>query len=165
MRSPSSTGKSFWVPERVRSTARESVSPGARVRKLVIMARPAGWRARPSSSGDGARLGAGADPDEDGDQEEDRVAHEAEDAEADGEALADAGGDPGGAHPVHAHGERGAQHPAAVHGEGGQEVEDGEHEVGGEERREEPAGEEVERAPARPVGGDDEVEERRRWRG
>ena len=60
-------------------------------------------------------------------------------AEADGERLADAGGDPGGAHPVEPHRQRRAQHAAAVHREGGQEVEEREHQVRGEERLQQPA--------------------------
>ena len=62
--------------------------------------------------------------DEDGDEdEEDVAAHQAEEAEGEGEPLADARRHLGRPPAAHAEGEQGAQHPAAVHREGRDQVE------------------------------------------
>ena len=55
MLSPARTGKSFWVPERVSSTARESVSPGARRVELGDHRAAGRLVAEPGVDADGAR--------------------------------------------------------------------------------------------------------------
>ena len=136
MRSPSRTGKSFWrAGQRQFDGVRQRIAGGEGV-EVGDHGAAGGLAGEGVVGGGRARLGVGAEPDEGGDQDEERVApQEADHAEDDGQPLADAGGEPGGAHPVHAHGERGAQDAAAVHGEGGQEVEEREHEVRDDEGR------------------------------
>ena len=84
------------------------------------------------------RLARGGDIDEDGDEDQQRIAEQAEEAEQEGEGLADRGGDAGGARPAEPHRQQRPQHPAAVHRKGGDEIENGEKQVGvgeaGEER-------------------------------
>jgi hypothetical protein len=110
----------------------------------------------------GARLGGSADPDEDGDQHEDRIAHEAEETEADRDGLADRCGDPGGADPVHAHRQQRAQHPAPVHREGGDHVEDRENQICRQHVGQESAPDdvEVEERPGPPCDLDQQEEHR-----
>ena len=147
MRSPSRTGKSFWrARERQVDGAGERVAPARACWKSVIIARPAGWRARRASAATAPGLGAGADPDEGGDQDQEGVAHQPEDAEADGEHLADAGGGAGGAHPVHAQARAAARstRPPSI-GKAGRRLKSAEHQVGREQRRQEPSRPEVER--------------------
>jgi len=66
------------------------------------------------------------------------IAEQAEEAEQEGEALADRSGDAGGARPAELHRQQRPQHAAAVHRKGRDEIENGEKQVGvgeaGEER-------------------------------
>ena len=76
------------------------------------------------------RLSRGGDIDEDGDEDQQRIAEQAEEAEAEGEGLADRGGDAGGARAAELHRQQRPQHPSAIHRKGGNEIEDGEKQVG-----------------------------------
>ena len=75
--------------------------------------------ARHRADGDEVRLGGGREVDEDRDEDQQRVVEQPDEAEREGDALADERGDFGRPHVTHAGGEHGAQHPPAVHGEGG----------------------------------------------
>ena len=67
-----------------------------------------------------ARLLRRADPDEERDEDEERVCEQAEKAEPQRHRLAHVRGELCGPGVVHAQGEQGSQHPPAVHGEGGE---------------------------------------------
>ena len=68
--------------------------------------------------------------DEDRDEQQQRIAEQAEKAEAEGEGLADLGGDLGRQNPADPHGEQRVQNPPAVHRKRGDQIEDDEKNVG-----------------------------------
>ena len=76
------------------------------------------------------RFAGCGDIDEDGDEDEQRIAEEAEEPEADGEGLADPGGDVGRPLGPHPHRQEGVQNAAAIHRKGGDQIEEREKEVG-----------------------------------
>ena len=98
--------------------------------------RPAGGLVtQPRVHLDRSRLAAGADPHEDRDQDQQRVAHQPHQPEPDRQRLPDPRRHPRGAHPVHAQRQHRPQHPPAVHRERRQQVEGREQQVGGEQAR------------------------------
>src|SRR5207342_2947667 len=71
------------------------------------------------------RLGRGREIDENCDEDQDRVVHQPDEAEREGDELPDRSGDLSGAHVAKSARQQGPQHTAAVHREGGDHVEQG----------------------------------------
>ena len=79
------------------------------------------------------RLGGRGDIDEDGDEQEQRIAEQAEKPEAEGEGLADPCRDLGRPRAADPHRQQRMQHSPAVHRKGRDQIEDGEKDVGDRE--------------------------------
>ena len=77
------------------------------------------------------RLRRGGEIDEDGDEDQDRIVHQPDEAEREGDELPDRGGNFGRAHVAEAARQHGAQHAAAVHREGRDQVEQRQEQVDG----------------------------------
>ena len=89
------------------------------------------YAARHRAQPDHLRLGGCGEINEDRDEDQQRIAEQADEAEAERDPLADGGRDLGGAHVTEPGRQQRAQYPAAVHRKRRDEVEHGEEQVDG----------------------------------
>ena len=121
--SASTTGNSLWLVRSSVSTASSMCASGVSVANCVIMAAPTGTSRDIARIATSCASGGGREIDEDRDEDQQRIAEQAEEAEAERDHLADRGRDLGRAHIAEPAREQRAQHAAAVHREGRDQVE------------------------------------------
>ena len=113
--SPSTTGNSLWLVRSSVSTASSIVRLGRKRRELRHHRGAHRHAARHRAHRDQLRLRGGREIDEDRDEDQQRIAEQADEAERERDDLPDRGGDFGRAHVTEPDRQQRAQHAAAIH--------------------------------------------------
>src|SRR5262249_31388864 len=123
---PSTTGNSLWLVRNSVSTAASTCSSRASAANCVRTGDDTSTTRHSPRHRQGChqmRFRGGGEINEDGDEDQKRIAEQAEKAEHEGYALSDHGRNLGGAHVAEAGRQQCAQHAAAVHRKGRDQIE------------------------------------------